>query len=393
MKITNTVKNEFIILCKNALTNNSFHKITISKATSQVESGLKNIYLTTFIQQNIPKLKVVYRYETRDITKTILQDELEELIDLLLPNSFLHAILFEDNSQVDLRFSKKRIPVLSKTNTKNIIEKNTEHNENKHYLIDSKKALYLQDLGITDTNGNVKPTAQAKYKQLNKFIEIVNNVIKQKEFKHEISICDMGSGKGYLTFGLYDYLKNILGISCKIIGVETRNDLVDLCNSIAKKYKFDGLQFEQNTIENFKQKNIDILIALHACDTATDDALFYGLKAKSQIIITAPCCHKQIRNEMRKHKNEDPILQHGIFEERQAEMITDTIRGLILESKNYHTKIFEFISPEHTSKNTIITAVKNDNKIDQKNNLNRIKLLKEKFGIEKHYLEELIKKE
>lgn len=381
---------EFAELGITAISLKEFYKITFSKPTSQAEKDLKNIYFTPVKHNGKQRLKVLYRYQTRDITKIADFDEMEKMITDLMPELFLHATLLTSQIQGDLRYSKKRIAnlTISKITTENKI--NTEHNESKNYLIDAKKAFYLHDLGLIDDNGNIKPTSQAKFKQLNKFIEIVDNLLKQTELKSEISICDMGSGKGYLTFGLYDYLTNVLKIKCNLIGVEQRKDLVDLCNSIAVKYNFNGLTFQSESIENFNQQNFDVLIALHACDSATDDALFYGLKANAQILVAAPCCHKQIRKEMKNNNSNNPVLKYGIFEERQAEMITDTIRALLLQSKNYEANIFEFISPEHTSKNTMITAVKKIEKIDNSKSITDIKEIKKEFGIKTHYLEELL---
>jgi hypothetical protein len=170
----------------------------------------------------------------------------------------------------------------------------------------------------------------------------------------------MGSGKGYLSFALFDYLQNTLKLPVKLTGVEFRQDLVDLCNKIAKESKFSNLQFVQDTIENYKSdKKIDVLIALHACDTATDDAIHKGISHNAELIITAPCCHKQIRKEMTRctaNKELSSLLSHGIFIERQAEMVTDNLRALYLEKANYSTKVFEFIATEHTPKNILITA-------------------------------------
>jgi len=175
-------------------------------------------------------------------------------------------------------------------------------------------------------------------------------------------VADMGSGKGYLTFALYDYLTNSLGMNTEITGVEYRHDLVNLCNDISEKSAFTQLKFTQSTIEDFDPKNTNILIALHACDTATDDAIAKGIEAEADLIVVAPCCHKQIRREMEKSKAQNDLqflTQHGIFMERQAEMVTDGIRALVLEYFGYSTKVFEFISDTHTPKNAMIIGMKN----------------------------------
>ena len=169
-------------------------------------------------------------------------------------------------------------------------------------------------------------------------------------------IVDMGSGKGYLTFALYDYLKNSLKLNIKMIGVELRPELVNLCTEIRESCGFNGLEFVSKNINNFKSDEVDILIALHACDTATDSAIFKGIKSNANLIVCAPCCHKQVRRDMKSRSKFNLITKHGIFKERLAEMLTDTLRTLIMEKEGYKTKAFEFISNEHTRKNIMLVG-------------------------------------
>ena len=208
-----------------------------------------------------------------------------------------------------------------------------------------------------------------------------------------LNVVDMGSGKGYLTFALYDYLTNVLNVKTKITGVEFRKDLVILCNSISKKSSFTNLFFEEGTIENYTTTTtIDVLIALHACDTATDDAIAKGIKANANLIVVAPCCHKQIRKQITLNKKQNDvsfITQYGIFLERQAEMVTDAIRALVLEYFGYKTKVFEFITDAHTPKNIMIVGEKISNHKNE-DALLKIKNAKEFFGIKEHYLEKLV---
>jgi hypothetical protein len=202
----------------------------------------------------------------------------------------------------------------------------------------------------------------------------------------------MGSGKGYLTFALYDYLTNTLGKKPVMTGVEFREDLVKSCNLIAEKSKFDQLNFIAGTIEEVELKGIDILIALHACDTATDDAIYRGITAGASLIVCAPCCHKQIRKEMNVTNELHSLVKFGILKERQAEIITDTIRALILEAYGYKTKVFEFISTEHTPKNVMIVGRKTAGENPAKEKIFRdIAAIKASFGIKGHYLEGLFR--
>ncbi|WP_449437628.1 class I SAM-dependent methyltransferase [Pedobacter steynii] len=255
----------------------------------------------------------------------------------------------------------------------------------------------MQDLKITDQEGNVFKNSQDKYKQINQYIEILSSLIKEISNARIRNVVDMGSGKGYLTFALYDYLHNVLNLSVNMVGVEFREDLVQLCNGIAEKASFNQLRFEQGSIDSYSSDSIDLLIALHACDTATDDAIYKGIKAKAELIVVAPCCHKQIRREMEKGKAKNSVsflTKYGIFLERQAEMITDGIRALVLEYFGYKTKVFEFISDVHTPKNVLVVGIKGSVDNNKKTEvLAQIEATKDYFGISYHHLEKLLKEE
>ena len=201
----------------------------------------------------------------------------------------------------------------------------------------------------------------------------------------------MGCGKGYLTFALYDYLHNKIKTTATVYGIEMREDLVNKCNSIAESVGYDKLHFKKGTIQDAVLPSIDMLIALHACDTATDDAIYKGIQANAKVIICAPCCHKQIRRQMAPDNELKSITKHGILLERQAEMVTDAIRALLLEANGYKTKVFDFIATEHTPKNVMIVGTKTkDGKVNKAEWLTKVAELKKLFNIEYHYLEKLL---
>jgi hypothetical protein len=175
----------------------------------------------------------------------------------------------------------------------------------------------------------------------------------------------------------------------KITGIELRKELVDFCNETANKCGFENLKFEDKPIEEYSSK-IDVLIALHACDTATDDAIGKGIGSQAHLIITAPCCHKQIRQQLKGTEQESPMLKYGIFKERQFEMVTDTIRALILEKNQYNAKVFEFVSNEHTRKNVMLVGQKSNKRPDSKTIEEKIEALKKDYCIQYHYLEKIL---
>jgi tRNA A58 N-methylase Trm61 len=266
-----------------------------------------------------------------------------------------------------------------------------QHDKEKERIVKASNNIYLRQLGITTGDGLVKKEMQDKYKQINRYVEIIDGILKQLDFGNRISVVDMGSGKGYLTFALYDYLTNTLKLQTNMLGVEMREDLINTCNRIAAASKFDQLHFVKGTIADIALPSTDMLIALHACDTATDDAIFKGINANAKLIICAPCCHKQIRKQMKPDNVLNTITKHGILLERQAEMVTDAIRALLLEAAGYKTRVFDFIATEHTPKNVMIVGIKNETvSVNKEAYLEKVKALKGMFNIEEHYLEKLL---
>jgi hypothetical protein len=206
----------------------------------------------------------------------------------------------------------------------------------------------------------------------------------------DVHVADFGSGKGYLTVAMHEHLR-ALGKQPQVLGVELRTDMVELCNSVAQKHDLAGLRFDQGDVREYQPERLDVMIALHACDIATDFAIHLGLRAKAQIIMCSPCCHKQLRPQMQSPALLKPLLQHGIHMGQEAEMITDGLRALLLEAEGYDTQVFEFVSLEHTSKNKMILAVKRAEPVDPAQLLVKIAELKAFYNISEHCLETLLR--
>lgn len=382
----------FINTFSESLQDNSFVKISLGNYKG-TEEQLKNIYIKRVLIKKEEKLSFTYRYKTRDIVKNFTVSEGIKDVEKALQEGFNIATLF--TSKFDLIIEKlNQKTVLRKTDSSNPKAISLEHDKAKNRLIKPQEKPYLHELKITDEAGNVYKNAQDKYRQINHYVEILSTLIKDIPTQNHLKVADMGSGKGYLTFALYDYLTNVLKLEATVTGVEFRPDMVALCNKIAQNTGFSTLNFVEGTIEDYDSTGTNILIALHACDTATDDAIYKGITANADLIVVAPCCHKQIRREIEKHKasNElDFLTKYGIFLERQAEMVTDGIRAMILEYFGYKTKVFQFISDAHTPKNVLVVGIKNLNAVSKKEEiLAKLKATKEYFGIEYHHLERLL---
>ena len=365
-----------------------FVKLTLSKPTRQA-GDLLNVYVKLAEIRHAITLSFTYHFKNNDKVKNFSVPEGMEELSSLLKTSFYHATLFSIDEDLNLRISKKGNAGLIKTEATFTELRDPAHDRQKVKRTQHTDS-YLIALGINDAQGVLIPKMADKFRQINKYLEIMENQIQSTELPEKMTIVDMGSGKGYLTFALYDFLKNKKNRDVSVTGIEVRKELVDYCNTVAKQCGFDQLHFVQQSIEEFNDKKVDIVIALHACDTATDDAIYKALIANASLIVCAPCCHKQIRQQVKGKEQESPLLKYGIFKERQFEMVTDTIRALILEKKNYATSIFEFVSNEHTRKNVLLVGTKTDKKADQRGLDEKINAIKKSYQIDYHYLEKLI---
>lgn len=383
-----TTFDTFSEIIQTSVAADNFVKITLSKPIRK-NDGLRNIYVRLVLIQDELKLSFTYHYKTNDQVKNFgIKEGVEILQDFLL-STFRTAIVFTLKEDLHVFVSKKKMISYRKNAPSFTNKPPITHDKPKEKR--AEMGGYLRYLGITDAENNVIPKMADKFRQINKYLEIMEGLIANAKLPKQIQIVDMGSGKGYLTFALYDYLVVQRKMDVTVTGIELRKELVDYCNAVATKCEFENLKFECKPIQEFENKKIDILIALHACDTATDDAITKGIIAKSGLIVCAPCCHKQVRQSLKGKEQENPILKYGIFKERQFEMVTDTIRALILEKRHYQTKIFEFVSNEHTRKNVMLVATKSTKDVDEKALNQKIKGIKDTYGIEEHYLETQIK--
>lgn len=381
-----------------ALKNISFVKMTLSKPVAK-NNELRNIYIKPILLKDNKMYQFTYRYERRDETKNFDAAQTMGQVRSLVPEVFQNVSLFTLTEDVTLLVSKKGKPTLMCKKINENREVDMSHDHEKQRLIDPSNPWWHL-LGLTSRDGKVLADMQHKFKQICKYVEIVDGVMRQTKFGDEIHIADMGAGKGYLTFALYEYLTMHYDKKIVMEGVEIRKDLVLKINDIIRDCGIDDgkdaihrvstgkstMRFVQNSIENYKPSNIDVLIALHACDTATDDAILKGIRNNAKLIICAPCCHKQIRREMEKSGKTDSITKYGIFLERQAVMITDAVRALVLEYCGYKTQVMEFIEIDNTPKNVLLVGRKSDKPIDKEAIAKQIKELFEQYGIGEHYL-------
>jgi len=384
-----TTTRQFLDIVSESFTNELLIKITLGKSRKKTDD-LKNVFIRPVIIGQNNMLSFIYRHKTNDITKNYTLDESLKKINDLLHDQFRQANLFDKTRDVQVVISKNEKFALQSLKPSSPLLQALTHDKIKKRLIEPNNKPYLQQLGITNSSFGVIPNMNSKFRQINKFVEVIDSILPKITPTEEFTVIDMGSGKGYLTFALYDHLVNNLKIAAAFTGVEMRPELVEKCNRISKNSNFDHLNFVSNNIRDYELKKINMLIALHACDTATDEAISKGITAGADYIVVAPCCHKQVRKSMNPNNELKHILKHGVYLERQAELLTDALRGLILEEHGYKIKTLEFISTEHTPKNVMIIAAKTTEEVDKNSISNQIAQIKKSFGIEYHHLELLL---
>ncbi|UZD96881.1 SAM-dependent methyltransferase [Pseudomonas corrugata] len=383
---------QFIELLQASLEQNAFIKLVLARHVGD-EADLQRLIIKQLTVKEQPCLSFVYRYKTRDITKNFPLAEGVAAIAALLLTSFKNAHLLAVTDEAQLEYSKKGKSSLFRSKPQQLREvPSVEHNREKNRFLDLSRP-FLADLGVTNHKHELIPAMSRKWKQINKFIEVFSHALTSSPLALDkpVRVSDFGSGKGYLTFAIHDYLRNTLQAEGVVTGVELREDMVRLCNEAAARLEHPGLSFQHGDVRSVAPGAVDVMIALHACDIATDYAIHMGIRSGASIIMCSPCCHKQIRLQIQSPALLKPMLQYGLHLGQQAEMVTDSLRALFLEACGYETKVFEFISLEHTNKNKMILAVKRATPVDPAELLAKIKELKAFYHISEHCLETLLR--
>ena len=373
-----------------SLSEKTFVKMTLGNYRG-TDAHLQKLLIRPLNTKKGERLFFLYRQETRDTAKNFDFAEGVQIIKKLLGTDFFSGHLFTLENDFQLDISKKGKSRLNAGKPTFNSKPDSSHNRAKQALVDQ-NSFYLKALGITTETGEIRDKQQDKWRQINKFVEILGSLFDKSPLadRQKLNIVDMGSGKGYLTFAAFDYFKNTRQIDVSMTGVDAREELVKFCGDIARAGEFENLKFERGLINDFELTEVNILIALHACNTATDDAIFRGIRAEADLIVVAPCCHQELRPQIKAPEFLSGILRHGVILEREAETLTDGLRALLLERSGYSTKIFEFISTEHTPKNNMIVGTKSEGRAEYETSDSQIKAIKSFYGIKEQRLENLL---
>ena len=402
---------DFITRLDDALREAAFVKLVLAKPRASA-GDLQRVTARSITLKGEASVSFVYTHQTRDITKNLAPHAALAAVRALLAQSFSHAHLFTTTAELQLLISqrgkhtlvrgKPSLPASADPTTTpttgTATAPATEHNRAKHRLIDADRP-FLAALGVTAVDPKsgqlqIVPAMARKWKQINKFIEVLHHAIEASALQNAASIrvADFGSGKGYLTFAMHDHLRRTLARDAAVTGVELRADMVALCNGVVQRLGLTGLHFEQGDVSTVAPPAIDIMVALHACDTATDHAIHTGLRAGARIIMCSPCCHKELRPQLLSPHPLRPLLKHGVHLGQQAEMLTDGLRAMLLDACGYDTQVFEFVALEHTNKNKMILAVKREQASSGEAAVwEQIRELKGFYGIQAQCLETLLR--
>jgi SAM-dependent methyltransferase len=390
-----TPTDQFFSLVQEHLDHHTLVKVVLGNYVGPV-ADLVRVHVRPVTIKGQACLSFVHRHQTKDIIKNLPVAEGFAVLQGMVGHNFKNAHLLTPTQEIQLAISKKGKATLRFGKGEHHEPASQEHNRQKERLLELDRP-FLTALGVTDAQQALIPAMSRKWKQINKFIEVFSRALTSSQLaqaKH-IHVADFGSGKGYLTFAIHDYLRHSLGLDAQVTGVELRQDMVELGNTAATKLGLHGLRFDHGDVRDYQAGAINVMIALHACDIATDYAIHMGIRTGADIIMCSPCCHKQIRPQLLSPHPLRPILQHGVHLGQEAEMLTDGLRALLLEACGYDTQVFEFISLEHTNKNKMILAIKRPPEALDKapEVLGQIKEIKDFYRIQDHCLESLLKAE
>ena len=362
----------FMAACEQALAAGTLSHIVLAKP-AQAASDWQRVTVRPLMLRGALCLSFVDRYSTRELTRHLPPDEGWKALRELLGFTFRAAHLHTASEHLELTLSRRGVATLRRSAPVLGVDRPEPgapvpiegHDRVKTRWVDVERP-FLHALGVTDADHRVLPSMSRKWKQINKFVEIVAGAIESAGLTastgtdppRPLRVIDFGSGKGYLTFALHDHLMGLKGVEPQVTGIDLRTDMVGLCSAVASRLQLRGLAFEQGDVRARPAESIDVVIALHACDIATDHAMALGVRGGASVIVCSPCCHQQLRPQLLSPHPLRPLLQHGVHLGQQAEMLTDGLRAMLLEACGYATQVFEFVALEHSQKNKMILAVR-----------------------------------
>lgn len=295
---------------------------------------------------------------TKVFHENMTEREMQKEVLRLLESEFKQGQITTEQEFVTILGNKQGQYTIVSKQQSNLRKKDFSHNRKKNYILEEGKYVpFLEDLGVMTKDGRIVKSRYDKFKQINRFLEFIEDILPQLPRDKKLTLIDFGCGKSYLTFAIYYYLKELNGYDIHVIGLDLKGEVIENCSKLAKKYHYKDLEFIKGDIVSYSGvSQVDMVVTLHACDTATDYALFKAVKWGAKVILSVPCCHHEWNKQM---KNEElaSVFQYGIIKERISALLTDAMRAEYLEHCGYRTQLLEFIDLEHTPKNILIRSI------------------------------------
>jgi Methyltransferase domain len=378
-----------------ALRGGAWQRLVLARPVARDEKSAR-VTVRPIVLRGAPAWSFVSHEPTRDLTHNLPPDEALAQVAGWLGTRYRNAHLQAGSEELQLVIGKRGTGHLTRHATAAPAREAapTPHDRAKQRWV-AQDRPWLTALGVTTAEHAVVPAMARKWKQINRFVEIVAGAVQRSKLAgaQRLRVVDFGAGKAYLTFAVHDWLTHTRHLTAEVTGVELRADLVEHGNRIVQALGLQGLRLAQGDVQQWPAAEMDVMIALHACDTATDHAIHLGLQAGAEVIVCSPCCHKQLRPQLLSPGPLRSVFQHGIHAEQQAEMLTDSLRALLLQAAGYDTQVFEFVSLEHTAKNKMILAVKREQPLTDAARaelLREVAELKRYFGVREQRLESLL---
>ena len=373
---------QFVDKVRASILDDTFVRLVLS-APMDASAPAKKVTFRLVSLKSGPCISIVRRRGTQDLTSNQSIPEGLAWLEEQLAGGYRNALLWTIRADWQWSQPDGRSPRLIRHKPSSPQAPPRSHDRSRERLVTASNDPWLVELGIVCPDGRPRERMGSKLKQIERYTEILSHIGREESWgeREAWSLGDFGCGKGYLTFAAWSCFTNVLGRKISVVGVEQRASLVETANAIATQIGASTLRFVQGDIENCGLPGLDAVVALHACDTGTDHAIGRGLQAGARWILLAPCCHKELRQQLRHPVELAPLLRHGILEERLGEWLTDGLRALYLEWAGYRTKVFEFIDAEHTSKNIMISAVRSATPFSNPRVADQIRILKQKFGL------------
>lgn len=368
-------------LIENLFEDGKVLRLIFSNPYKKEKDPLVKVIVKPFENNDELKYQFTYQFDNRVAHSNLnVGDSVDEVV-ALITNIFKQVLINTDEKEYHVLSNKKgKINIIERSVQVAHKELKFSHNREKQYIIkDNKVVPFLVELGVMNLQGKVLNEKYDKFKQINRFVEFVQDIVDEFEPGKTINIIDFGCGKSYLTFAIHYYLTEILNHKVNIVGLDLKKDVINTCNRIVSKYNMKGIRFQVGDIKDYKQTNVDMVVTLHACDTATDYALYNAIQWGAKVILSVPCCQHELNNQI-KTDNLKALTDYGIVKERISALITDVTRAKLLELNGYKTQLLEFIDMEHTPKNILIRAVKRDKNINYKKQKEELDNLKKEFN-------------